>query len=124
MSRKRWSKPVKQFQVPIYGGRVYLFKDRATWAQAREYLGLVATDEKFTGHFTSATNDDGSVVYVLGWFNGMPTTLAHEAIHLGFSILDRAGVPTTKSTDEAMAYLVDHLLKQLGLDDGWIPITA
>lgn len=38
-------------------------------------------------------------------------TLVHEIIHVAFAVLHRAGVPISYENDEAVAYLVGHILE-------------
>lgn len=39
--------------------------------------------------------------------------LAHELVHAAVAILDRAGVPISEENDEAIAYLVGHLMQEI-----------
>ena len=40
--------------------------------------------------------------------------LAHEVFHTVFAIMDRIGIPLSNDSDEAYAYLVQFLTKELG----------
>jgi hypothetical protein len=40
------------------------------------------------------------------------SVLAHEIFHVATFILDRAGIKLTDSSDEAYAYLIEHLTRQ------------
>ena len=40
-------------------------------------------------------------------------TVAHEALHLGFMVLEARGVPITMDEHEALAYLVEHIVREI-----------
>lgn len=68
------------------------------------------------------TDDDhgltiiGTRGYVSTWLQD-PTdvaTLAHEMVHAAVAVLERAGVLISPENDEALAYLVEHLMREVG----------
>ena len=111
----KWPKPFKEFSVPLYGGRVYIFDNKDKARQAHEYLTKKPTEAMTgAGRTTQFDNsDNGAVSYVICVFDGKTCTLVHELAHLTFFILDRAGVPVdVGANNEAYCYLLDTLFEE------------
>ena len=110
----KWPKPFKEFAVPLYFGRVYIFDNKEKMRQAEEYLRKkpceLSTGE---GRAMQLRNDDGSgIVFLVGVFNGSTGTLVHELAHTAFFILSLVGVPLDMdANNEAYCYLLDSLFE-------------
>ena len=107
----KWPKPFREFAVPLYFGRVYIFDNKETMRQAEEYLTKAPCElSPGLGRALELRNDDGRYVFLVGVFNGSTSTLVHELAHTTFFILAAAGVPLDKDgTNEAYCYLLDSL---------------
>lgn len=116
MSRPRWPKPDRKFNVPIYGGRVFFFTSLEKLNQASAHLGLDPVGDDLHGVFRR-TRDEAGSIYLIGQFTPKRSILVHEAAHCAMNILHYVGVPTNKESDEAFCYLLDHICIQLGLDE-------
>lgn len=110
----KWPKPFKEFAVPLYFGRVYIFDNKEKMRQAEEYLRKKPCElSPGTGRAMQLLNEDGSgIVFLVGVFNGSTSTLVHELAHAAFFILGEAGVPVENyGTNEAYCYLLDSLFE-------------
>lgn len=105
----KWPKKAKGFEVPLYGGRVYLCSDFATWNACQEYLGN-NFDARGAGLCGQYVHPEEGCINLVGVFAGGTATLIHELSHCAFNILGRAGVPVKDyEANEAYAYLLDTL---------------
>lgn len=73
------------------------------------------TFKRLTGH--DATDSVGMVGtvdggWVLGWFDGEPLTLVHEATHVALFVLEHVGIDPFASQGEPMAYLVEDIVRR------------
>lgn len=50
--------------------------------------------------------------WVLGWFDGEPLTLVHEATHVALFVLEHVGIDPFTSQGEPMAYLVEDITRR------------
>ena len=116
--KANWPKPHKEFAIPLYGGRVYVFTGKKKVALARTYLKLPPRDKGreygFCEH--SVHSETGDSLYLIGWFNGKWDTLAHEIAHACFFSLAYAGIDVRESAGEAFCYLLSDLLCKAGID--------
>lgn len=114
MAKLRWPKVELEFEVPIYGGRVYCTADIESYDSIREYLGVDPVSSDVVGRTTQYTNNiTGGTIYVVLVLDGKPSTLVHELGHLTHRILERAGV----KDEEAFCYLLDYLFFRCGGDN-------
>ena len=103
-------KPWRDFRIPLYGGRVIAYRDRAKHAEAVMACGGAKDDdETCRGVCFPAENDAGHRLYVLGWFDGEPPTLVHECGHIAMFIVNHAGMDPRDSSGEAYCYILDFV---------------
>lgn len=114
--KPRAPKPIKSFDVPIYGGQVWFFRSRKAYVKALQYIGLEDDIGKLSGCFSYVESKDGRVVYLVGHFDKIRSTLAHEVGHLAIYVLRRAGINPCDSGGEVFCYLLSEVLAILGLD--------
>lgn len=109
----KWPKPFKEFAVPLYFGRVYIFDDKEKMRQAEEYMTKKpAKLSPGVGRTVQLGHESGDICFLVGVFNGSTTTLVHELAHTTFFILSAAGVPLDENgTNEAYCYLLDSLFE-------------
>ncbi len=113
-----WPKPKYSFEVPIYGGQLYVLTSRAAFRQALEFLKVPDEDDLPTklGVARSMTNKTtGSRLFLVGWFDGSLLTLTHEMTHISLFVLDLVGIDARRDAGEALCYLQTALLKRCGV---------
>jgi hypothetical protein len=107
-------KPVKRFEIPIYGGEVLLYKDQREFWKAYEFLGgRQEYESPKSGEAAHLTSDEGMNVYLVGWYNDRFSTLAHEVTHTAIFLFEHVGIDPRDSCGEATAYLVGYLIDKL-----------
>ena len=107
----KWPNKKCHINVPIYGGAYYFCTDPDEYREIFEFLTLTKEEqgfEYFAGCVTPLQNENGSMLYLIGVFDGNYGTLCHEVGHLALFVLERAGVPTTAEGSEAFCYLSGH----------------
>lgn len=102
-----------RFAIPIYGGQVLRCLTPEAMNRACKRLGLDPPDGLTRGLCAQADGSDGSVVYLIGWYDRNPGSLVHECVHCGMFVLQRAGIDPTGDAGEALAYLTDYLFMRL-----------
>jgi hypothetical protein len=108
-----YAKPVLEFDIPIYGGRVYCFTSIEDYNSFRAYLKCAPLDDPSAGYCTQYHNNiTGAILYSVMVADSRPSTLVHELGHLTHQILDFAGV----KDEEAFCYLLDYLFRECGGD--------
>lgn len=113
---------VKRFRANPFGWEVYFFTDRDGFTKFTARAGgesesSLASDAKDSLGYTtilvtSGKNNTNKTRVCLAVFDGLHSTLAHEAVHAANFILDRASVKTTYDNDEMLAYLVGFIVDQ------------
>jgi hypothetical protein len=107
-------KPVKRFEIPIYGGEVLLYKDQKEFWKAYEFLGgRQEYESPKSGEAAHLTSDDGMNVFLIGWYSERLPTLVHEVTHTAIFLFWHVGIDPRDSNGEAMAYLVGYLIDKL-----------
>lgn len=101
---------MKSFVIPIYGSKVTLVRTFAELEKACNAAGIEVPDRMVEGITIQGDYDSGRTRYILGWFDGNESVLAHEATHLAHFILRRAGIDPNDSNAETMAYLVGWIV--------------
>jgi hypothetical protein len=108
---RHFPKPSIEFDIPIYGGRAYLYRTDREYHQACAYLGHpVRNPDPMCGRFLHCFNRAGNSVYLVGWFNDDWTVLVHEAAHCALAILDYCGIQPGEGRGEPYCYLLQSLL--------------
>jgi len=110
-----------EFQVPVYGSKVYFIVFKNTWREVIKYLKVKGFDTKkyrgwdsihglaITEHF----NDGQHFAVILKKNKDIKENLVHELLHLTQDILEYKGVDFVKGGDnEAYAYLIGCLFKK------------
>ena len=106
----------KNFQIPIYGGLVYLFRSEAVMNKALNYLNFEGNNDVVGGRCMQLKASDGAALYLVGWYTKDFSTLVHECGHLAMYILERAGIDARHDSGEAYCYLIEELVRQCGID--------
>ena len=100
---------LKKVDVPIYGQRIYLVKDRETFAACCDWIGIEFVD---CNGVSVQFENDGHTFILMGVFDGGAKVLAHEAAHAAFQILDLVGVDALEGNNEALCYLVGYIFEE------------
>lgn len=110
-------KPAKEFQIPIYGGVVLLFKTRRAYENAVQFIANSEIDTRGScGICTGLQDKEGRSLYLIGWFDKTRSTLVHESGHLALNVLERAGMDPQDSGGEALCYLLGYITREFGID--------
>jgi hypothetical protein len=119
VTKHRWPRAKVEFDVPVYGGRCYLYRTHARYAAARRYLGhaINLTGTPPLGSFVHTQSRDGSVVYLVGWFDTDADTLVHEATHLCLAAFTTIDVDPRDSGGEPFCYFLESVLRKLRGED-------
>ena len=117
MKISKMPKPVVKFEVPIYGGILYLYADKLKYTKASEALGDPGIDiSRFFGAEQYFEFDNGARVYTIGWFDGTMSTLFHEITHAALDIFDGAGIDPICGNGEPFAYLMSSIYDLIGVE--------
>jgi len=117
MKQKKWPKADHTFNIPLYGGVIHLFMNRAKFNKAVEFLlDIDESKDTAVGRARHVTNEKGESIYLIGWFNNELETLVHEICHITGYILDHAGIDVRDSGMEAYCYLAGHITEVLTSD--------
>lgn len=104
----------KRFRVEPYEWTVHFYTERTKWARATSRRKFGTFRELFAkaNDSTGICSIDASTnsAYV-GVFNCGVGTLAHEMTHAAMHILGGAGVKVTPDNNEALAYLIGHMVE-------------
>jgi hypothetical protein len=110
----------KVITIPIYNRKLYLYLGPTVselLKQVEEDYGI-----EYTGHndFLVAFTDSlrhkvkGVTHEIMGIpFDALQSDIAHECIHTAYRLLDEAGVETSASNNEPLAYLVSFLMEEV-----------
>lgn len=123
MKTPRKIEPDYVIEVDVYHVDVGVFYSREKLDKWLEQAGLdLDTDRQAFNAFVLRDRDKEGVTWFCAYLPKVIKihTLAHECVHLANLILDQAGVQTTATNDEALAYLVDHLVREVDLNSGRI----
>jgi hypothetical protein len=105
----------RKFSVQPYDWNVYFFTDRQAWARftARRKFGTLKQrmEEAESSVGICSCDIERQQAYV-GVFDGSAGTLAHEISHTALRILGSAGVRFTADNNEAVAYLIGHMVER------------
>jgi hypothetical protein len=108
---------MKEVKVPLYGFRIFFCNDES---ELRDYIKKNAPDpetalpgkDRFLGLCPDFQGKDGCKHRIMAIVDGNMSTLAHEATHMAFIVLEAAGITVEADNNEALAYLVDWLFAQ------------
>lgn len=114
----RFPKPAVEFEVPVYGGDVYLFLDEEAFNQAMTFCCRVEEPQDVAGgRCAQLISKEGRALYLVGWFTSRYSTLVHECGHLALFVLRRAEIDPTESNGEVYCYLLGALVALLTKED-------
>lgn len=107
MARVKWpSKKLKHFQVPLFGGSVFVAYDEDTYDQALDFLNVENSLGRCGGQVMMLENTtQGNVIYMVGIFTHDGGVVAHEAVHVAQMVMDYAG----SQDNETQAYLTQSI---------------
>lgn len=120
-SNSEWPKPDRCFEVEIYSGRVYLYRDKKRFEQACKFLDYPYDTDGVAGVCLYLVHQE-QAIYLIGWFNDRLSTLMHEMFHLQKMLFEHANIkPELDTGGETAAYLLGALVRQMGLDKIKVP---
>lgn len=105
-----------RFYDEVYQKTFYVFiggtsKDFIT-AMKRRGVNFGKGDEFDGAYFKGFENKRADYCFI--WINSYDKELlAHECLHATIYVLDKAGVPINKKTDEASCYYLQYLLQKI-----------
>ena len=106
MVKPKWpSKKLTHFEVPLFGGNVFVAYDVETYDQALDYLNIRSDMGRCCGQVMMLENtSQGHIIYMVGIFQDDINTVAHEATHIAQFVMEYVG----SDDNETQAYLVGH----------------
>jgi hypothetical protein len=104
--------PWFEYKVPIYGGRLVIYDKRETLLKALKKLRINSSvvESDMCGIFIPITLPTGSTMYLIGWFDKIPSTLLHELSHAVFNILSSRHIG---KNEESFCYIIQHLFSRI-----------
>jgi hypothetical protein len=124
VSTLKWPKPHKESDTGIFSSRVYVYTNKEKHKAALAYLGESSITPAVGVAQAFQNKVDGSHIIVVGWFDGVVSTLIHEVSHATFYVLDSAGVLLTADNHETFCYLQEYLFNKLWTDPATKTKTA
>lgn len=107
----------KTYIVHPYEQMVFISRSREEYNRWIEYVDgeKDAIGKESCGCFSmlSTPLTNGGVIFLLGWFNAEPPTLAHECFHCLMKIFDHCGVHFDASNNEHFAYSLSAMMKAI-----------
>lgn len=106
---------MKTTRVPLYGFKLHLSIDM-TEASAfiKAHSALEENDlADISGVSHTFLDAKGTRFWILGIFDGLINTAAHEALHTAWAILDTCHAKVSPSNHEPMAYLIGWLVDEI-----------
>lgn len=103
-----------EFDIPIYGGKVKLYKSKDEYMSQREDLIDDEPDfdiDDFSGIVERIDLEDGSYYYAVGVFDGKVKTLVHELTHVAIFIAEHTVWAVNSTTSEPFCYLLETLFE-------------
>lgn len=109
--KKPWPANAVTHEVPLYGSCVYFVQSLADYNLCMDFYKMKHSKDDCVGKVQWCVNKkDGTTFFMLGVFDGKPSTLVHELAHLTFFVLAHVGVPVKEGKpNEAYCYLLDSL---------------
>lgn len=106
------------FSVPVYGGLCSVHLTPEDFNKYRfDRFGGAPITRPACGRTSKISHADSSVEYVVGWFDGKVSTLAHEMAHVAIFALTRAGINVAGEDGEPFCHLLDSLMQLAGADE-------
>lgn len=57
-------------------------------------------------------SEGGEILIWLPDYNQPPNIVSHEIFHAAYAVMEWVGIPLSPSSEEAYAYLIDHISKE------------
>lgn len=101
-------------EVPLFkSGNIYICVTLDEWEAAHNELGA---EPKMLGRSGAANTfrelNGGQDIYLIGAFDGKPSTLAHEVAHIVFDICHFVGIEVESGkANETFCYLLDTIVE-------------
>ena len=108
--------PYLEFGVPVYGGRVVLYRHYPDFAQAMRSLDPAQEPDASVNGTVFVCQDprnNRSWLYVLGIFYAYPSLRIHELTHLSLSVFKNVDIDPVCGNGEPFAYLMEALYLEL-----------
>jgi hypothetical protein len=106
----------KKIRIPIYDADVYICPTEEDYEKLCKKLCIPQEYWEVEGVGKCITGDFGSIICLTE--RRSLATLVHECVHCGNFILEKRGVVSTTSEDEALAYLVGYIWEQINKKTG------
>lgn len=106
------TKPWREFDIPLYGGKASIYRKRKAFYAAIEALGNTVEDDIHVNGRCVELSNTSHNRYVLGWFTDDRATLVHELGHLAIFVITNAGMKIEDSGGEAYCYLLSHFYSE------------
>ena len=113
VKRPVWPKGLFHWDVPLYGGTVWLACTRVKYAAAAAVLDGEPASDNSIGCMLQATHPDHGRVFLIGVFNGTQHVLAHEIGHACLDIMEVAGIDPIGCGGEPYCYLQQSMFEAL-----------
>jgi hypothetical protein len=112
---KRKTSYVRKITVEPYNWCVFVFDHKQKWLRfvLRRMIGSakVLKQDLDEARGITISNRMLGEAYI-GVFDGAGHTLVHEVVHAAVDILGDVGVKTRPDDSEALAYMVEHIVKE------------
>lgn len=112
---KRKPSYVRFVRIETYDWTIYVFDNKEKWLRfvLRRMIGSAKVLRKELDECRGITimNSQCAEAYI-GVFDGAGHTLVHESIHAAMGVLGNVGVKVKPADNEALAYLVEHIVKE------------
>ena len=109
----------RHIYIEMFGANVYFICcTRANYEKAikREFNATAPSEKGGVYGTVEGYDRDGTIIDVI-WVDSKYVTnpiVAHECLHVTYHILGRQGLWLTDSSEEAYAYLIQHLIAKIG----------
>lgn len=109
---------MKQFNVPLFGDLVTICHDKAEWDDRRMALNPDAEPwGPCAGAVSTVTQPNGQTEYLVGVFDGDPSTLIHELTHASLFIVQRHGIEPAGDNGEVLCRVMEALWQGATADE-------
>lgn len=103
-------KPIS-FEIPLFGGEVWLCKSHDEWANAMKFCKETDDSTQSAGRCLTLRYKSGVRLYIVGVFDGSIGTLSHELSHAVFNLLRHVNVSVkADDSNETFCYLMGYLM--------------
>jgi hypothetical protein len=107
-NKNKSAKHITRMDANPFGATLYFVTSRAAFLDLRAKYHADKIDAEDAAGLSS--NCENGRVQIIGVFDKSLSTLAHEAGHAIFNILEYAGVPTDKRTSEVFCHMLSDFM--------------